>query len=98
MKRLFTFGCSHTNHGYPTWANILAEEFDKHFNFGLEGSGPFYIFNQINEHYKKESEEMKKAQQGKGGRTVINTDGTVNKPAFAESAKKPTYTARASKK
>tara|TARA_Y100000004_G_C8604933_1_gene282210 strand:- start:90 stop:284 length:195 start_codon:yes stop_codon:yes gene_type:complete len=57
-----------------------------------------YIFNQINEHYKKESEEMKKAQQGKGGRTVINTDGTINKPAFAESAKKPTYTARASKK
>ena len=47
MKRLFTFGCSHTNHGYPTWANILAEEFDKHFNFGLEGSGPFYLFNQI---------------------------------------------------
>ena len=47
MKRLFTFGCSHTNHGYPTWANILAEEFDEHFNFGLEGSGPFYLFNQI---------------------------------------------------
>ena len=52
----------------------------------------------MNEHYKKEADEMKKAQQGKGGRSVINTDGTVNKPAFAESAKKPTYTARASKK
>ncbi len=47
MKRLFTFGCSHTNYHYPTWANILSEEFDEHFNFGKEGSGPFYLFNQI---------------------------------------------------
>ena len=47
MKRLFTFGCSHTNHGYPTWANLLAEEFDEHYNFGLGGTGPFYLFWQI---------------------------------------------------
>ena len=47
MKRLFTFGCSHTCHGYPTWANILAEEFDEHFNFGQAGSGPLYAFYQI---------------------------------------------------
>lgn len=47
MKRLFTFGCSHTCHGYPTWANILAEEFDEHINFGQAGSGPLYAFYQI---------------------------------------------------
>ena len=47
MKRLFTFGCSHTNHGYPTWANLLSEEFDEHYNFGMGGSGPFYAFWQI---------------------------------------------------
>jgi len=47
MKNLFTFGCSHTNHGYPTWANILGEQFENHYNFGKGGSGVFYSFYQI---------------------------------------------------
>ena len=47
MKRLFTFGCSHTNHGYPTWANLLAEEFDELYNFGQGGTGPLFSFFQI---------------------------------------------------
>ena len=57
-----------------------------------------FTFNEINVFYQKEAEEVKKANQGKGGRTVINTDGTINKPAFAESAKKPSYTTKASRK
>jgi len=47
MRNLFTFGCSHTNHCYPTWANILGEQFENHYNFGRGGSGPFYSFSQI---------------------------------------------------
>ena len=57
-----------------------------------------FTFHQINDYYIKENEEYKKAQKGQGGRTVISSDGTINKPAFAESAKKPTYTTKASKK
>ena len=58
----------------------------------------YFTFNEINVFYQKEAEEVKKANQGKGGRTVISSDGTVNKPAFADSSKKPTYTSKASKK
>ena len=47
MKRLITFGCSHTNHSYPTWANILGLNFDKHINFGRGGSGQLYTLNQL---------------------------------------------------
>ena len=47
MKRLFTFGCSHTCHHYPTWANLLGEEFHELYNFGKGGSGPLYSFHQI---------------------------------------------------
>jgi hypothetical protein len=47
MKNLFTFGCSHTNHNYPTWANILGEQFENHYNFGKGGSGVFYSFYQM---------------------------------------------------
>ncbi len=58
-----------------------------------------FTFHQINDYHRKENEEYKKAQQGKGGRTVINTDGTINKPAFAESNSKSTnYTTKASRK
>ena len=42
MRRLITFGCSHTNHRYPTWANILGLNFDKLLNFGRGGSGQLY--------------------------------------------------------
>lgn len=40
-KRFFTFGCSFTNHFYPTWANVVASEMPdaKFYNFGLTGSG-----------------------------------------------------------
>lgn len=47
MRRLITFGCSHTNHTYPTWANILGLNFDKHINFGRGGSGQLYAANAL---------------------------------------------------
>ena len=47
MKNLFTFGCSHTNHGYPTWADILGEQFENHYNFGMGGTGVFFSFYQM---------------------------------------------------
>ena len=55
MKRLFTFGCSHTHHHWPTWAHILSLGFDKFYNFGKPGTGNFRILNQViraNEHFK----------------------------------------------
>lgn len=46
--RLFTFGCSFTRHIWPTWADVMAHEFDlKLYNFGEAGRGNQYIFNQI---------------------------------------------------
>ena len=55
MKRLFTFGCSHTKHYWPTWAHILSLGCDEFYNFGKGGTGNFRILNQImraNEHFK----------------------------------------------
>lgn len=39
MRRLFTFGCSYTNYGWPTWADLLGLEFDYFENWGLAGIG-----------------------------------------------------------
>ena len=47
MKRLFTFGCSHTNHYWHSWADILGLGFDKYYNFGKAGTGNFRILNQV---------------------------------------------------
>ena len=47
MRRLITFGCSHTNHRYPTWANILGLNFDKLLNFGRGGSGQLYATHSL---------------------------------------------------
>ena len=55
MKRLFTFGCSHTKHFWPTWAHILSLGCDEFYNFGKPGTGNFRILNQImraNQHFK----------------------------------------------
>jgi hypothetical protein len=49
MSRLFTFGCSFTEYHWPTWANILGQEFDHFENWGLSGGGNQFIFNSINE-------------------------------------------------
>ena len=47
MRRLFTFGCSHTNWFWHTWADILGLNFEQYFNFGKYGTGNFRILNQI---------------------------------------------------
>ena len=47
MKRLFTFGCSHTNWSWHSWADILGLGYDKYYNFGKYGTGNFRILNQI---------------------------------------------------
>jgi hypothetical protein len=47
-SRLFTFGCSFTNHHWPTWANIMAYELNVPlYNYGRSGAGNHYIFNSL---------------------------------------------------
>jgi hypothetical protein len=45
FKRLFTFGCSFTQHLYPTWANVLSKEMPvaRFYNLGRTGAGNSYI-------------------------------------------------------
>lgn len=42
-KRLFTFGCSFTHYRWPTWANIMGQEFDQFENWGKSGGGNHLI-------------------------------------------------------
>ena len=58
MKRIFTFGCSFTSYFWPTWADILIEEYKNQgyegYNFGRCGAGNQYIFTKLieaNIHY-----------------------------------------------
>lgn len=37
MKRLFTYGCSYTKWGYPTWADYIGVNFDEYYNRGKGG-------------------------------------------------------------
>ena len=37
--RLYTFGCSMTSYFYPTWADILGQEFSYYENWGEPGAG-----------------------------------------------------------
>ena len=53
--RLFTFGCSHTQYRWPSWANILGLSFKEFYNLGQTGSGIFYMVYQFvyaNEYFK----------------------------------------------
>lgn len=55
MERLFTFGCSFTQYGWPTWADILGRQFDHYENWGMSGAGNMYIACAISEcHVKNE--------------------------------------------
>ena len=47
MKRLFAFGCSFTNYQWPTWADIVAQDYDYFENWGQPGSGNHFIFNSL---------------------------------------------------
>lgn len=47
-QRLFAFGCSFTNHKWPTWADILGLELNiPVHNFGSGGAGNQFIFNKL---------------------------------------------------
>jgi hypothetical protein len=62
MSRLFTFGCSFTNYSWPTWADILAKEFNYFQNWGRPGAGNQFIYHTLIECHLKNQ---------------INTDDTV---------------------
>lgn len=46
-KRLFTFGCSYTQYHWPTWADIIGQDFEYFENWGAAGAGNQYIFHSI---------------------------------------------------
>ena len=48
-KRLLTFGCSFTNYVWPTWADVLAQDFDQFENWGRIGSGNHFILYSLAE-------------------------------------------------
>ncbi len=45
--RLFAHGCSFTSYNWPTWADILGEEFGYYENWGVVGGGNQFIFNSV---------------------------------------------------
>lgn len=47
-KRLFTFGCSHTQYCWPTWADILLSVYGGQ-NWGKSGAGNKFIVSSLNE-------------------------------------------------
>lgn len=47
-ERFFAFGCSFTNHIWPTWANIIAKDLDiDFFNYGISGLGNVGIASRV---------------------------------------------------
>jgi hypothetical protein len=53
MSRLFTFGCSFTQYGWPTWADILGRQFAHYENWGRSGAGNLYISCAVSECHVK---------------------------------------------
>jgi len=49
MSQLFTFGCSYTRYHWPTWANIIGEEFTELHNWGYRGLGNKAISERVAE-------------------------------------------------
>ena len=47
--RLFVFGCSFTKYYWPTWADIIGQEFEYYENWGEIGSGNLRIAHRITE-------------------------------------------------
>lgn len=46
-NRFFAFGCSFTNYMWPTWADAIAMEIDRSWNYGQSGTGNGFIFNRF---------------------------------------------------
>jgi hypothetical protein len=48
MSRIFTFGCSFTQYGWPTWATMLAYDTGvEYYNYGMAGLGNVGIFHRM---------------------------------------------------
>jgi hypothetical protein len=48
-KRFFAFGCSMTSYGWPTWADIIAQEISESYNYAQSGGGNLFISCQATE-------------------------------------------------
>jgi hypothetical protein len=53
MKRLFTFGCSFTAYKWPTWADILSQNYNVFENWGRAGGGNHFILYRLVECIKR---------------------------------------------
>ena len=45
MSTLYAVGCSHTRYCWPTYADILGQEYDKFENWGQSGFGNLAIMH-----------------------------------------------------
>lgn len=54
FNRLFTIGCSFTHWIWPTWADIIAKNYEiEHHNYGLPGQGNAYILAMLSQITRK---------------------------------------------
>ena len=45
-SRFFAFGCSFTSYYWPTWADIIGQEFsDRYYNLAMCGAGNEFMFH-----------------------------------------------------
>lgn len=49
MKRFFAFGCSFTKYVWPTWADLLGQDFKESYNYGFPGVGNRAIMERVME-------------------------------------------------
>lgn len=49
MSRFFAFGCSFTKYVWPTWADLLAHDFEESYNYGFPGVGNRAIMERVME-------------------------------------------------
>jgi len=52
-RRLYTFGCSYTKYFWPSWANIIATNFEQHYNCAQAGAGNYYAAEKLYEMHLK---------------------------------------------
>jgi hypothetical protein len=45
--RFFAFGCSLTNHNWPTWADLVGMNFDEYYNHGRGGAANNFILDRF---------------------------------------------------
>jgi len=45
--KLYTIGCSHTHYVWPTYSDILSQEYDEYQNWGSSGIGNYAIMHRV---------------------------------------------------